>query len=77
MSLRRRRPAREGGPARARSPCQRAKAEQCPHHIQQRKNLLAAFREHGGDDMQPVWYAVSLGITVSDVAGLLVKLRRR
>ena len=43
--------------------------------IQQRKNLLATFREHG-DDKPPVWYAARLGITVANVANLLVKLRR-
>ena len=43
--------------------------------IQQRKNLLAAFREHG-DDKPPVWHAAKLGITVSNVANLIVKLRR-
>ena len=43
--------------------------------IQQRKNLVAAFREHG-DDKPPVWYAATLGITLSNVTNLLVKLRR-
>ena len=44
--------------------------------IQQRKNLVAAFREHS-DDKPPVWYAATLGITLSNVTNLLVKLRRR
>ena len=43
--------------------------------IQQRKNLLAAFREHA-DDMPLVWYADELGITISGVENLFVKLRR-
>ena len=43
--------------------------------IQQRKNIVAAFREHG-DDKPPVWYAATLGITLSNVTNLLVKVRR-
>ena len=43
--------------------------------IQQRKNLLAAFRERG-DDKTPIRYTARLGITVANVANLLVKLRR-
>ena len=39
--------------------------------IQQRKNLIAAFREHG-DDNPPVWYAATLGIALVNVANLLV-----
>ena len=42
---------------------------------QQRKNLIAAFREHG-DDMPPVWYSTTIGIKLTNVANLLVKLRR-
>ena len=43
--------------------------------IQQRKNFLEAFREHA-DDMPPVWYSAKLGLTISSVENLLVKLRR-
>ena len=58
-------------------PSKRAEEEQRPHYIQQRKNLVAAFREHGDDNGQPVGDAAKLGITVSNVANILVKLRRR
>ena len=43
--------------------------------IQQRKNIITAFREHG-DDKTPIRYTARLGITVAIVANLLVKLRR-
>ena len=44
--------------------------------IQQRKNLLVAFREHA-DDIPPVWYAAKLCIEISSVENLLVKLPAR
>ena len=43
--------------------------------IQQRKNLLVAFREHA-NDMPPVLFEAKLCITISSVENLLVKLLR-
>ena len=42
---------------------------------QQRNDLVLAFREFG-DDKPPEWYSCKFGITLHNVANLLVKLRR-
>ena len=42
---------------------------------QQRNDLIIAFREFG-DDKPPEWYSCKFGITLHNVANLLVKLRR-